>query len=63
MAVCSDGSYGVEEGLIFSYPVTIENGAWSVVQGVDHNEFAQARIAATADELLAERAAVADLLG
>ena len=63
MAVCSDGSYGVEEGLIYSYPVTVENGAWSIVQGVEHSEFAQSRIAASADELIAEREAVSDLLG
>jgi malate dehydrogenase len=63
MAVCSDGSYGVEEGLIFSYPVTIENGSWSIVEGVNHGEFAQARISASADELLSERDAISDLLG
>jgi len=63
MAVCSDGSYGVEKGLIYSYPVTVENGAWSIVEGVEHSEFAQSRIAASADELIAEREAVSDLLG
>ena len=62
MAVPSDGSYGVPEGLIFSYPVTIKDGEWSIVQGLEHNDYAKAKIEATAQELLEERDAVSDLL-
>ena len=62
MAVPSDGSYGVPEGLMFSFPVTITDGKWSIVQGIEHNEYAQSKIAATIAELEEERAAVADLL-
>ena len=62
MAIASDGSYGVPEGLIFSYPVTIKDGEWSIVQGLEHNEYAKEKIAATAQELIEERDAVRDLL-
>ena len=62
MAVPSDGSYGVPEGLIFSYPVTIKDGEWTIVQGLEHNDYAKAKIEATAQELLEERDAVSDLL-
>ena len=62
MGIPSDGSYGVPEGLIFSFPVTVSNGVYSIVQGIEHNDFAQQKIKATADELLTEREAVADLL-
>jgi len=62
MAVCSQGQYGVPEGLIFSYPVTIENGVWTVVEGLDHNDYAKGKIAATAADLASEREAVASLL-
>ncbi|MBM74368.1 MAG: malate dehydrogenase [Proteobacteria bacterium] len=62
MGIPSDGSYGVPEGLIFSFPVTIADGKYSIVQGIEHNEFAQSKIQATTDELLSERAAVAELL-
>ena len=62
MAIPSDGSYGVPEGLIFSYPVTIQNGEWSIVQGLAHNDYAKAKIEATAQELIEERDAVRDLL-
>ena len=63
MAVASDGSYGVPEGLIFSFPVTVENQKWSIVQGIDHNEYAQGKIQATINELVEEKQAVAHLLG
>jgi malate dehydrogenase len=63
MALCSDGSYGVPEGLIFSFPCTVAGGVASIVQGIEHNEYAQDKIRATADELASERNAVADLLG
>lgn len=63
MAIKSNGEYGVPEGLIFSFPVTITDGKWSIVEGLELNEFSKARIKATADELLGEREAVAHLLG
>lgn len=61
-AVCSDGSYGIDEGLIFGYPLTSDGNTWSIVQGLDHNEFAQEKIDATFAELKEERDAVKDLL-
>ena len=63
MAIPSDGSYGVEPGVIFSYPCTCKDGKYSVVQGLELNEFSKAKIAATDKELREEREAVADLLG
>jgi len=62
MGVYSDGSYGVEAGLIYSFPVTCENGDWQIVEGLSINEFSQGRMAATATELIEERDAVAHLL-
>lgn len=62
MAIPSDGSYGVDPGIIFSYPCTCKDGAYSVVQGLAINAYSQARIDATNKELREERAAVADLL-
>jgi malate dehydrogenase len=62
MAVASDGSYGVPEGLIYSFPCKTQNGNWEIVQGIEHSEESKARMKASADELLAEREAVADLL-
>lgn len=61
-AVCSDGSYGVEEGLISSFPVTSDGSTWSIAPGFEHNEFAQAKIDATVAELKSERDTVKDLL-
>jgi len=61
MAVCSDGSYGVPEGLISGFPCTTKNGEWSIVQGLEIDEFSRARIDASVDELGEERDAVADL--
>ena len=49
MAVPSDGSYGVPEGLIFSFPVTIENGEWKIVQGLDLDDFAKQKIKVTTE--------------
>ncbi len=62
VALCSDGSYGVEPGLIFSYPVRVAGRGPEVVQGLQLNEFSKARIAATLNELKEERATVAELL-
>lgn len=61
-AVCSDGSYGVDEGLISSFPLTSDGKNWTIVQGQAHNEFAQAKIDATVAELRDERETVKDLL-
>ena len=62
MGVISRGEYGAPEGLIFSYPVTVANGQWKIVEGLTHNDFAVEKIKKTADELLTEREAIADLL-
>jgi malate dehydrogenase len=61
MAVFSDGSYGVPEGLISSFPVTTEDGNWSIVQGLDINDFSRGRIDKSTAELADERSAVSDL--
>ncbi len=61
-AVCSDGSYGVDEGLISSFPLTSDGSTWSIVQGIEHSEFAQAKFDATIAELRVERDTVKDLL-
>ena len=61
MAVCSDGSYGVPEGLISSFPVTTSGGDWSIVEGLDINEFSRGRIDASVAELAEEREAVTGL--
>lgn len=64
MAVPSDGSYGIPEGLIFSFPCTVDaDGEYHIVQGIDLDEKARARVAATRDELAGERDTVKDLLG
>jgi len=57
-AVPSDGSYGVPEGIISSFPVTSENGAWKIVQGLEIDPFSRDRIDASVAELEEERAAV-----
>ena len=62
VAVCSDGSYGIDEGLIFGYPLTGDGNSWNIVKGIEHNEFAQQKIEATLQELRDERGAVKDLL-
>jgi malate dehydrogenase len=62
MAVASDGNpYGVEEGLICSFPVRVSGGEWSFAEGLEVGEFAQGKISATVNELKEERAAVKDL--
>jgi malate dehydrogenase len=62
MAVPSDGSYGIPEGVIYSYPVTCGNGQYQVVQGLSVDEFSRKRMDATHKELLEERDGVKDLL-
>jgi len=61
MAIPSDGSYGVEEGIISSFPVTTSNGTYEIVQDLEINEFSRARIDASADELKDERESVRQL--
>jgi malate dehydrogenase len=61
MSVPSDGSYGVPEGLISSFPVVCRNGAYEIVQGLEVDEFSRARIDASVAELAEERDAVAEL--
>lgn len=62
MGVWSEGQYGVPKGLIFSFPVTSGGGNWKIVEGLEHDDFAKAKIAATTTELLNERETVKDLL-
>ncbi|HTI74941.1 MAG TPA: malate dehydrogenase [Mycobacterium sp.] len=61
MAVLSDGSYGVPEGLISSFPVTTKDGNWSIVQGLEIDDFSRARIDKSTAELDDERKAVTEL--
>ena len=61
MAIPSDGSYGVPEGLISSFPVTCSGGEYSIVQGLDLDDFSRGRIDASVAELAEERDAVAEL--
>jgi len=61
MAVPSDGSYGIEPGVIYGYPVKCKGGKYEIVQGLDVNEFSRARMDATEKELREERAGVEHL--
>jgi len=63
MTVRSDGSYGITPGLMFSYPVEIENARYRIVQNLETGEFARERLRITEAELLAEREEVRHLLG
>jgi malate dehydrogenase len=62
MGVYSDGSYGITEGLIYSFPCRCDNGEWTIVQDLPVGEFSSARMKATETELTEERDAVAHLL-
>jgi len=62
MAVPSDGSYGIEPGIIYSYPVTCSNGEYSIVQDLEISDFSRGLMDATETELREERAAVEELL-
>lgn len=62
MGVYSDGSYGIQEGLIYSFPCRCSNGDWEIVQGVDVNDFSRAKMQATEQELAEERDGVKHLL-
>lgn len=61
-AVSSDGSYGVPQGIMFGFPLRSNGNDWEIVQGLNHNDFAKAKIKATLDELLSEKEAVAGLI-
>jgi len=61
-AICSDGSYGVDPGLISSFPLTTTGSRWSIVPGLQHNDFARQKIEASVAELREERNTIADLL-
>jgi malate dehydrogenase len=63
VAVCSDGSYGIEKGLLFSYPIRSNGKHWEIVRDLPLNEFSRGKIAITENELKEERALVAELLG
>ncbi|EKF72970.1 malate dehydrogenase [Alcanivorax hongdengensis A-11-3] len=62
MGIYSDGSYGIQEGLIYSFPCTCKDGDWSIVQGLEVNDFSRAKMQATEQELAEERDAVSHLL-
>lgn len=62
MGVYSDGSYGIQKGLIYSFPCICKNGDWEIVQGLEINDFSRGKMAATEQELAEERDAVAHLL-
>ena len=62
MGVYSDGSYGITEGLIYSFPCTCKDGDWSIVQGLEINDFSRTKMSATEQELTEERDAVQHLL-
>jgi malate dehydrogenase len=63
VAVCSDGSYGVEEGLICSFPVRSRGGKWEIVRDVPLNEFSKAKFDASVAELKEEKSMVSELIG
>ena len=63
MGVISDGSYGIEPGLIYSFPCRCSGGDWEIVEGLDISDFSRDKMDATAQELTEERDAVADVLG
>ncbi|KAA3633706.1 MAG: malate dehydrogenase [Proteobacteria bacterium] len=62
MAVPSDGSYGIEPGVIYSYPVVCKNGDYEIVQGLEVSDFSRGKMSATEQELREERDAIKDLL-
>jgi malate dehydrogenase len=61
MAIPSDGSYGVQEGIISGFPVTASGGSYEIVQGLELDDFSRSRIDATVSELAEEREAVGQL--
>lgn len=63
VAVVSDGSYGIEKGLIFGFPIRSDGHKWEIVQGIKHNVFAQEKVDVTYQELISEKEAVKELIG
>ena len=63
MAIPSDGSYDIEPGIMYSYPVTCKDGKYEIVQGLEISEFSRSRMDVTEDELRQERSAIEHLLG
>jgi malate dehydrogenase len=62
VAVCSDGSYGVEEGLISSFPVRVRGEKWEIVQGLPINDLSGAKIDASVAELKEKKSLVSELI-
>ena len=62
MAIPSDGSYGISEGIIYSFPVTCQNGVYSIVQNLEIDDFSKESMEITEKELLDEKAAIEHLL-
>ena len=62
MAIPADGSYGIEPGIVYSYPVSCNGGAYEIVQGLEISDFSRTRMDATETELREERAAIEELL-
>jgi len=62
VAVCSDGSYGIEKGLIYSYPIRSDGQKWEIVQGLKLTDYSQSKITATENELKEEKGLVSELL-
>jgi malate dehydrogenase len=62
VAVHSDGSYGIEKGLLFSFPIRSNGSKYEIIQGVSVNEFSRSKITATENELKEEKSLVSDLL-
>jgi malate dehydrogenase len=62
VAVCSDGSYDVEKGLISSFPIRVRSGKWEIVQGLPINDFSRAKIDASITELKEEKSLVSELI-
>ena len=63
VALCSDGSYGVEKNLISSFPVRVRGGKWEIVQSVPINDFSRGKIDNSVAELKEEKSLVSELLG
>jgi malate dehydrogenase len=62
VGVCSDGSYGIEKGLIYSFPIRSDGITYQIIQDVPVNDFGQSKITETETELKEEKSMVADLL-
>ena len=62
VAVCSDGSYGVEKGLISSFPIQVRDGSWEIVQHLPIEDFSRSKIDASVAELKEEKALVRELI-